>query len=516
MKKLLLTTFLALACLSGQAQETFFRTDSAVVRGRVVNYSPAMGFQSLSALVPDAFSENLTTATAEIQADGTFEKHLLLHHPVFQWFYTSMEHIGAQQVPFYLCPGDTLDIAIRFNDGPIPDCEYSGGHAADVARLLKVRYDELPLLNTCRNFEGDVKAFNRFADSLYTVQVRETNEQADRLHFTPFERRLALCDLAASWGCAYLNYFRQIQMKISETDPASIYKAGNVVMERISQPDAYPLLRRLPNSDSLMLATRFFYRYLNALMSSAPLRYPLDSKNGGVLDYNLEDVVERLSLYRGAGRQLFASPKDLLPIQLILLHSVNDAVGMWLEMGTAEGNFQAVKPFLTHPAISDMAQRSYDEMANAIPVLLLPEGDAADFIRGILKQYPGQYIIFDFWAMWCAPCKSIIQDTKRFRQRLRERSDIMFVFLANERNPGDKAYLDFVNDNLKGEENIVIDDNRYRQLQDLFGFSAIPFCVTFTPDGYIVREGLPLHAAGAGYDFFIEQLEMMKAKCGWE
>ena len=148
MKKLLLTTFLAPVCLSGQAQETFFRTDSAVVRGRVVNYSPAMGFQSLSALVPDAFSENLTTATAEIQADGTFEKHLLLHHPVFQWFYTSMEHIGAQQVPFYLCPGDTLDIAIRFNDGPIPDCEYSGGHAADVARLLKVRYDELPLLNT--------------------------------------------------------------------------------------------------------------------------------------------------------------------------------------------------------------------------------------------------------------------------------------------------------------------------------------------------------------------------------
>ena len=79
-----------------------------------------------------------------------------------------------------------------------------------------------------------------------------------------------------------------------------------------------------------------------------------------------------------------------------------------------------------------------------------------------------------------------------------------------------KTPRDSANDNLKGEENIVIDDNRYRQLQDLFGFVAIPFCVTFTPDGYMVREGLPLHAAGAGYDFFIEQLEMMKAKCGWE
>ena len=60
--------------------------------------------------------------------------------------------------------------------------------------------------------------------------------------------------------------------------------------------------------------------------------------------------------------------------------------------------------------------------------------------------------------------------------------------------------------------NIAIDDNRFHQLQELFGFNAIPFNVTLTPDGRIVRNGLLLRAAEAGFDRFILMLEEMKAK----
>lgn len=43
-KKIIITILLALAAVAAQAQEPFFCTDSAVVRGRIVDYSPAMGF----------------------------------------------------------------------------------------------------------------------------------------------------------------------------------------------------------------------------------------------------------------------------------------------------------------------------------------------------------------------------------------------------------------------------------------------------------------------------------------
>ena len=196
--KTIITILFTLVVMSGQGQEPFFCTDSAVVRGRIVDYSPAMGFQNLTAQVTDIFTGELKTAT---------------DHPILNWFYTSEIHISKQQVPFYLCPGDTLDITICFHDGDVPDCRYRGGHSAEVARLLKVRNDYLSLQKHCRFFEGDIEAYNHFADSLYTTWQRKIGAIADAHHFTSFERRLAECDMAAVFGTAYLSYFSQIQDK---------------------------------------------------------------------------------------------------------------------------------------------------------------------------------------------------------------------------------------------------------------------------------------------------------------
>ena len=78
-KKIIITALLALVAMAGQGQEPFFCTDSAVVRGRIVDYSPTMDFQNLTAQVTDVFTGELKTATVEIRDDGTFEKRLLLH-----------------------------------------------------------------------------------------------------------------------------------------------------------------------------------------------------------------------------------------------------------------------------------------------------------------------------------------------------------------------------------------------------------------------------------------------------
>ena len=511
-KKTFITMLLALITVVAQGQEVFFHTDSAVIRGHIEGYSHTMGFQNLTAQVTDVFTGELKTATAEIREDGTFEKRLLLHHPVFNWFYTSEIHIGKQQVPFYLCPGDTLDITVSFRDGDVPDCEYSGGHSAEVARLLKVRSDYLDLLQLCRFFEGDMEAYNCFADSLYTAQQRKVDDVADKHHFTSFERRLAQCNMAAVFGTAYLSYFSQIQDKMAKDDPAAPYTAGNAMMERLCQPDVYPMLKRLPNNDSLMLATKFFQWYLNGLEFSAPFRYPLFVKRGMAWGNSRDEVTEQLSLLRDTGRRLYASENDVLPIQLLQLHCINEAIGEWVEEGTAEENFRSVQSFLTHPALQRKAQQILDEQANMDAAFPLPEGDAADFVKNILALYPGRYIVLDFWAMWCAPCKAEIRATKDFRHRLHERSDVKFVFLANERYPNREDYLAFVRENLEEEENAAIDDNRFHQLQELFGFNAIPFNVTLTPDGRIVRDGLLLRATEAGYDSFILMLEEMKER----
>lgn len=512
MKKQIITILLALVAVTGLAQEVFFHTDSALIRGRIADYSASMGFQMLSAQIDDLFMDEHQVVSAEIREDGTFEKRLLLHHPVYNWFFTSTENIGKKQVPFYVCPGDTLDITISFNGKDIPDCKYSGGHADDVARLLQVRTEYLDTYGQCLSFIGDIPEYNHWADSVYSARLDEVEKCATEHAFTPFEHQLMLCDVSANFGVSYLAYFGQMKTKLTQSDPSAEYMAGNAVMERLSQANQYEVLRRLPNDDPLMMASMYYPLYMNKLQFAAPLRYPLMVKRGGLTDDNKEEVEVDLGHFKTQGRKMFDADHDMLPIQFLQLQRINEAIGAWMDEGKAEENYNALLPYISHPQIKEIGLQCFQEMMSTGTAYPLPEGPAADFVREILAMFPSRYIVLDFWAMWCAPCKKEIMDTKDFRLRLRERSDIKFVFLANENCPERKDYQDFVRTNLDGEHNITIDDNRFRQMQDLFGFNAIPFNVTLTPDGRIVQDGLLLRGGEAGYDLFIEALEDMKAR----
>ena len=505
----LLLTLIAMVC---QAQEDFFHTDSALVRGRIVDYSGAMPFQNFSAQMVDLFSDEHKVVSAEIHDDGSFEKRLMLRHPVYNWFFTSTENIGKKQIPFYLCPGDTLDITITFQGSDIPRCSYSGGHADEVARLLQVRTPYLDTYAQCMSFAGDVVAYNHWADSVYTERLHWVETCATEHGFTPFERHLMRCDESANFALAYLAYFSQVQTRLTQEDPYALIKAGNAVMENLSRTDNYEVLRRLPNDDPLMMASMFYPLFLNRLKFAAPMYYPLMVKRGGVVDDSKEEVEQDLRFLGNQGHQMFATDHEVLHIQLLQLQRINEAIGAWMEMGEAEDNTNAFLTYLSHPQLKETAQQCFQQQIGMGMAYPLPEGPGADFVREILSRHPGRYLVFDFWAMWCPPCKKEILDTKDFRSRLRQRTDFKFIFLANENHPERADYQDFVRMNLDGEANIAIDDHRFRQLQDLFGFNAIPYNVTFTPDGRLFNNGLLLRGAEAGYDVFIQQLEEIKQK----
>ena len=96
----------------------------------------------------------------------------------------------------------------------------------------------------------------------------------------------------------------------------------------------------------------------------------------------------------------------------------------------------------------------------------------------------GQYVLADFWASWCAPCRVEIPNLIAMSEKYKDK-EFLVLGIAVQDKP--EASLKAINEMKIPYPQII---NSQKIAIDIYGINGIPEIILFAPDGTILARGL--------------------------
>ncbi len=114
------------------------------------------------------------------------------------------------------------------------------------------------------------------------------------------------------------------------------------------------------------------------------------------------------------------------------------------------------------------------------PVPSISYPDELGQLQG-LEQYRGKYLLIDFWASWCGPCRQAIPKVKELYAQYKDKGfDVVSVSIDTDKKAWMKAMAD---ESMPWKQ--MLSDNKDKTME-LFQFSGIPTLYVVDPQGKIV------------------------------
>ena len=107
----------------------------------------------------------------------------------------------------------------------------------------------------------------------------------------------------------------------------------------------------------------------------------------------------------------------------------------------------------------------------------------------------GKFVLIDFWATWCGPCRRAIPELNKFKKEFEK--DLIVIGISDETQEKVQSLT-----NPKIEYYSAIDTER--RMYNSLEVKGIPHCILIDPDGIVRWEGYPILT---GYELTSEVIE---------
>lgn len=469
----------------------FFRTDTVYLQGYLQGYDPILDFSTGMIYIGNELTREDYPTVVTIHPDGRFDCKFVVQHPV-----TQNINILKNWIPFYVEPGQRITVYIDYE--ALLEKNRSREFYYPVKR---VRYMG-ETANICQNLLRTNNLFQTDYQEIEKARKELTPEQFTQKMTPVLSEWLSTADSIIkadnySAKSAYLlRNSALVRYTIGVLDYAMMrnyYAAqdtSNQVL-KVKITDAfYNFLKQVPLNDETLMACPDFSIFINRF----EYMEFFNSSSGLVKDDNqvLDILFARDSANNDRLKKYFNLGQTPVMWQVALVRSLNFNLEFLNNKEKARQYLQETKKYFSVPLFAEEGERLYDQLySEKNGSYSLPDyRESVRTFRRITDKYKGKYVLVDFWATTCGPCRSGIEYSAELRKKYRDSPDVKFVFITGESESPENDYNEYVEKNLKDEDCYRIPDKDYHHLRELFRFNGIPHYETLNREGRVLRKGL--------------------------